>query len=39
VHRIVADPQGESAQAFAKVVERLNANIAAAKQSGGLEII
>ena len=37
VHRIVADPEGESAQAFAKVVEQLNENIAAAKQSVGLE--
>jgi ATP-binding protein involved in chromosome partitioning len=39
VHRIVADPQGESALAFAKVVAQLDVNISSAKKSGGLEII
>ena len=39
VHRIVADPEGESAKAFAAVVEQINSNIASAGQSSGLEII
>ena len=39
VHRIVADPEGESAKAFAAVVEQINLNIASARQSSGLEII
>lgn len=39
VHRIVADPDGESARAFSAVVEQINSNIAAAIQSSGLEII
>lgn len=39
VHRIVADPDGESAQAFSEIVAKIQTAIAGKTEGGGVEII